>query len=494
MRLTFPTMILAVICASLALSGCRYRHVDDGGYHVPPKVAQAGRAVLDNPGDVDAWVALGDAYRSTRRFDEAYKAYSEANKLSPGDKTVQSRLAALKTYRPLSELERRILTDPNDDEAWGDLGDEHMAAGRNEEAIECYRRAASIDPADGEWQNKLLESGLDIGEMLDTWLTNLPDDDERIGDIADALVEQGRIEEALQLYQRAHEIDPDDSEWTRKIAEHGGGIAGILGGVEGGVEGGVPGGIANILSACGGAAEGDDEAIGDLGDVYAGQGNRELALQHYRRALEIDPSDSEWQGKVALYAGTATLADILEGRLAADPRNDEIMGALAAAYAELGHSDKAREMFIEALTIDPADGQWQGKLALLGGLASTQELLEHKRETDPDNDEVVGRLGDMHAFLGDRDAAIEAYSAALRLDPGDEEWRSSIQQIAGTAAVLDIIDPLIDTIEDDEALGDLADLYATAGRTDRALEIYRRAASLDPEDQEWQGKIQAFGP
>ena len=25
-------------------------------------------------------------------------------------------------------------------------------------------------------------------------------------------------------------------------------------------------------------------------------------------------------------------------------------------------------------------------------------------------------------------------------------------------------------------------------------EIYRRAASLDPEDQEWQGKIQAFGP
>ena len=375
MRSFVYPLTLALICALFAVSGCRYHNTDNGSYSVPPKVAQAGRAVLDNPGDVDAWVALGDAYRSTRRFDEAYKAYSEANKLSPGDKTVQSRLAALKTYRPLSELERRILTDPDDDEAWGDLGDEHMAAGRNEEALECYRRAASIDPADGEWQNKLLESGLDISEMLDTWLTNLPDDDERIGDIADALVEQGRIDEALQLYQRAHEIDPDDSEWTRKIAEHGGGIAGVLGGVEGGMEGGVPTGIAGLISSAGSAAEGDDEAIGDLGDVYAGQGNRELALQHYRRALEIDPSDSEWQGKVALYAGTATLADILEGRLAADPRNDEIMGALASAYAELGHSDRAREMFIEALTIDPSDGQWQGKLALLSGCLSLNEFF-----------------------------------------------------------------------------------------------------------------------
>ena len=90
--------------------------------------------------------------------------------------------------------------------------------------------------------------------------------------------------------------------------------------------------------------------------------------------------------------------------------------------------------------------------------------------------------------------ALEAYAAALRIDPGDEEWRSSIQQIAGTAAVSDIIDPLIDTIEDDEALGDLADLYAKDGQIARALEIYRRALELDPEDQEWQGKVQAFGP
>ncbi len=492
MRLAVPVITIAVLSTLSLTAGCRYRNVDSTSYNVPPKVAQAGRAVLDNPGDVDAWVALGDAYRSTRRFDEAYKAYSEANKLSPGDKTVQSRLAALKSYRPLSELERRILTDPDDDEAWGDLGDEHMAAGRNEEALECYRRAASLDPADGEWQNKLLESGIDISTMLDTWLTNLPDDDERIGDIADALVEQGRVEEALQLYQRAHEIDPDDSEWTRKIAELGGGIASILGGVEGGVEGGIVGGIAGAGTE--GVASGDDEAIGDLGDVYAQQGNRELALQHYRRALEIDPSDGEWQNKVSLYAGTSTLADILEGRLSTDPRNDEIMGALATAYAELGHTDKAREMFVEALTIDPADGQWQGKLSLLGGLAATQELLEHKLETDPDNDEIMGRIGDTRAFLGDHAGALEAYQAALALDPGDEEWRASIQQIAGSAAVIAVIDPLVATIEDDEALGDLADLYATAGQTDRALELYRRALELDPEDQEWTGKVQAFGP
>jgi len=477
---------LALLFFLPALEACR--HNIGSPDHTPRRVADAGKGVLENPNDADAWLALGDAYRAARRFDEAYQAYQQASQLKPGDKTIESRLAGLTGHRPLSEAERRVLDNPMDDEAWGDLGDEYRAAGRESEAIDAYRRAAMLDPADGEWQNNLIDAGIDLDEMIDAWLTSLPEDDERIGDLADALVERGRYEDALQLYRRAHEIDPDDSEWIEKIATYGGGGAiPPAGDVEGGVVGGVVGGTES------GIPSGDDEAIGDMADTYASQGNRELALQHYRRALELDPTDSEWQSKYAVYAGSASLADIMEGRLSSDPRNDEIMGQLGELYAEMGHTERALELLHDALAIDPADAQWQGKVSLLGGIEATRKILEEKLKADPNNDEVVGRLGDIAAFSGDRERAVELYSRALTLDPGDEEWRESLMQVAGAGALLEVLEPLAGRIEDDEALGDLADIYAASGNTAKALELYRRAATIDPEDSEWMGKIAIFG-
>ena len=472
-------IVVLSFCFLLPAMGCRYHRVDDGEYRVTPRVAEAGKRVLDDPGDASAWIALGDAYRAGRQFDQAYGAYTQAEQLAPDDKTVQSRLAAMQEYRPLTEAERAVLANPMDDEAWGDLADLHRAAGREEEAIACYRRAATLDPADGEWQNALLDAGVPIDELMDVWMTAT--DDERLGDLADALVEQGRIEEALQMYQRAHELDPDDDEWTRKIAQYGGGLVGTLGTV---------GGIADTLAGVAGGT--DDEAIGDLGDTYATQGNRELALQHYRRALELDPTDAEWQNKLAIYGGTAALSDFMEGRLAADPRNDELMGQLAKLYAEMGHTQRALELYLDALAIDPADGDWHSKVALLGGLEMASKVLSEKLIADPNNDEIIGRLGDVQAFTGDRDGAVESYKKALALDPADSEWRTSLAALAGTDVVLEVLEPVLSRVEDDETLGDLGDIYAASGNTARALELYRRAAAIDPEDSEWSGKIAAF--
>ena len=42
-------------------------------------------------------------------------------------------------------------------------------------------------------------------------------DDEALGDLADAYREIGRTGEALLLYRRARDLDPDDSEWTDAV-------------------------------------------------------------------------------------------------------------------------------------------------------------------------------------------------------------------------------------------------------------------------------------
>ena len=507
MRIRIITIAAIAAASFIVGTGCVH-NVDPTHQRVPRKVAEAGKRVLDDPGDARAWVALGDAYRSTRQYDDAYDAYQHAARLDPTDKAAEARLQALERFRPLTELERRVLADPSDDEAWGDLGDEHMAAGRSEQAMACYQRASTLDPNDSEWQNKLLSGGgagdVDMAAMLESWGASDPTNDERIGDLADSLVAQGRIAEALQLYQRALELDPDDSEWQRKVAQYGGAGGGVEGGVVGGVEptiaellgGGSAEGLAALLGTAGsggiGVAGGDDETIGDLGDTYAGQGNRDLALQHYLRALELDPTDGEWQRKVSLYGGADTLVAFLEQRLTTDPRNDEILGVLAEAYCQAGDHERGLQLYRDALTIDPADTDWQSKVALLGGMEMSIGILESKLVGDPDNDEIIGRLGDAYAFMGDRNRAMEAYTRALAVDPADSEWRNSLLAMAGSDAVLETLMPLLDSIEDDEALGDIADMLATAGEVERALEIYRKALALDPADSEWPGKIAAF--
>jgi Flp pilus assembly protein TadD len=47
--------------------------------------------------------------------------------------------------------------------------------------------------------------------------------------------------------------------------------------------------------------------------------------------------------------------------------------------------------------------------------------------------------------------------------------------------------------QNDELHGDLGDAYVDLGQTQEALEAYRRAAELDPDDAEWKNKLSLLG-
>jgi tetratricopeptide (TPR) repeat protein len=95
---------------------------------------------------------------------------------------------------------------------------------------------------------------------------------------AERLLAAGRTEEAIAAYYQAHELGPQQ------------GYQGQLLELD-------PARFAPRLTEQA-QASGDDELFGDIGDAYWRSGDHGRALDHWRRALALDPGDGEWVGKV----------------------------------------------------------------------------------------------------------------------------------------------------------------------------------------------------
>jgi cytochrome c-type biogenesis protein CcmH/NrfG len=108
----------------------------------------------------------------------------------------------------------------------------------------------------------------------------------------------------------------------------------------------------------------NDELWGDLGDARHATGDRAGAREAWERAASIEPGDNEWQRKLAELDPARALAD-LEARTRESARDDEAWGELGNAYLALGRRAEALATYRHALELDPDDGEWPGKIAAL---------------------------------------------------------------------------------------------------------------------------------
>jgi cytochrome c-type biogenesis protein CcmH/NrfG len=325
-------------------------------------VDEARHAVIANPEDPGAWVALGDAYQSHLRKKKARHAYQRALALDVNHVDATLRLGEMRTVR--SRLERRAMRNPDNDELWGDLGDEYVGMGRIEEAISAYRYASSLDPEDGEWQMKLVEL---VGpeELLEAYASGermLGDED--LGDIGDLLLEQGDVAGACQVYLEAASVDPEDYEWRDKLLQNG-------------CEGAVPTLGADVgdlglggLGMLGAELPEEAAVLADTARAFALMGDASQALAFYERALAFAPEDEKLRSAV-LVLGSRTLVELLEDLVAQEPEADELWGDLGDAYVAEGRKDDAIRAWRRANELDPEDDEWSYKL----GLADPSQLL-----------------------------------------------------------------------------------------------------------------------
>ncbi|MBY0421796.1 MAG: tetratricopeptide repeat protein [Parvularculaceae bacterium] len=115
-------------------------------------------AIALTPNRPDLWDTLGDAFAG--RPEDAERAYAEAAARSPNpfEYWLQRAMSALDRARldaAEAAVDRLSGLAPADPRRWVAQGLLEQARGRAAEAIECYRRALKLAPADGVARHNL---------------------------------------------------------------------------------------------------------------------------------------------------------------------------------------------------------------------------------------------------------------------------------------------------------------------------------------------------
>ena len=327
------------------------------------QIHQAELQVLAQPAAASSWIALGDAYQRAMKRKDALAAYEQALRFDPDNPVAQQAIQSLAPARSVSKLERKALKHPGDDEIWGDLGDELARRGQTDKALQAYQYALRLDPTDNEWISAMVQLGAEdaVLEALQQRVQAQPQDDEAMGDYADILRSLGRHEESCLAYQRARQLDPTDSEWIDAVSRCSMGAVPLEGEPPDALSLDAEMGM---LEAQLSQDPNNDELLGAMGRRLTDAGDTKRALEQYRRALDRDPSDQEWLMMVVLLSGEPKLL-VLERLAALHPQNDEVWGNLGDHHLELGQTEQAIEAFRKALDLDPSDEEWQAKLRLI---------------------------------------------------------------------------------------------------------------------------------
>lgn len=116
--------IIVVVLVVLFAAACKQKEEPKGQYQFPAGTSQTQDDtklledfVKKEPGNVDAWIKLGNALMDTKRFNEAIDAYQKAIAINP--KNVDVRV---------------------------DMGTCYRNSGRPAEAEKEYRKALDMDP------------------------------------------------------------------------------------------------------------------------------------------------------------------------------------------------------------------------------------------------------------------------------------------------------------------------------------------------------------
>lgn len=161
-----------------------------------------------------------------------------------------------------------------------------------------------------------------------------------------------------------------------------------------------------------------------MGDVFASQGDHELARAYFRRAQEHRPA-----------AGGLRLAELLrqEGRLdlalesfasltASRPADGDAQRGFATALAQSGRPDLALEHFSRAVASDPndwqAEGGWGAALYQLERFGEARDHLRRALVIHPGAPDAYYLLGFALEALGSPNEGLQAWRTELARDPG----------------------------------------------------------------------------
>jgi tetratricopeptide (TPR) repeat protein len=304
--------------------------------------------------------------------------------------------------------------------------------------------------------------------------------------LGNALLAEGRLDEAIDQYSKALEIKPDFPQ-----AHYSLGIALFR-------KGQVDAAIDELQKALQ-LVPGYAAAHATLGDAFLQQGHPDRAVAEYQRALDIQPDLAAFH----LNLGTVLFQEGRMEEAASQYRRAlELQPEFAAAHYDLGNIllgqgkvEEAMSHYRKALEKQPGFAQAHYNLgnALVreGRVDDAVAEYEKSLQLEPGNAAAHGVLGDAFLKQGHLDRAVTEYQQALQLAPSAQA-REALRQAAwrlatsadgsernGSRAVEIALDLNgLSGGNDPAILGTLAAAYAEVGRFPDAIATAGKACAL----------------
>ena len=502
------------------------------------RALEAYRKVLNvDPGQSQLAARVAGLLIQQDDFPQAIDVLKDAIKANPNNAEPYQQLAFIyvrylkKTDQAIDYANRAIALNPADAEGYQRLVEIEVAAGQEKKALEVLDRAAKVrsnDPAFWMRLGKLYMAILfksdsqpkpeelkRTNEIFKKAADHAGDDPAILKDVADYYAASQQLKEAIPLYLRVLELQPDDANAREKLAtgfiltnQRGKAVEMLEQIIKEHPEKYQPYDLlAQVL---------DDEARSLLRTNRLEEAKAKFAkvAANYEQSLLINPNHpSTYLHLAELLLGPLRDADravkLLTEARRRFPGAPEIVYYLAIAQREAKQSQQAVATFEEALheaQLDQDDDVINAKFYFNYGAAAEQaglydkaaDLLRKSIALDPANAaEACNYIGYMWADHNmNLDEAEAMIKRALESEPNNASYLDSLGWVEFRKgkfdqALSDLLRAAKAVERDDPVVFEhIGDTYLKLNRTAEALEAWRKALALDPKNKKVADKIE----
>src|SRR6266508_6170728 len=502
------------------------------------KALEAYRKVLNvDPGQSDLASRVAVLLIRQEDFPQAIDVLKDSIKANPNNAEPYRQLAFIyakylkKTDQAVDYANRAIALNPRDIEAYQRLCEIELAAGQEQKALDVLDRATKVRSDDASFWTRLekLYAAVlfkpdsqpkpdelkRVNEIFKKAVVNEKDDPAILKDVADYYASSQQLKEAIPLYLRVIELQPDDANAREKLA------TGFI-----------------LTDQRGKAVELLEQIIKEHPEKYQPYDLLAQVLDDEARSLQRENRLEEAKAKFAKVAANYEqsllinpnhpstylhLAELLLGplrdadravKLLTEARHrflgaPEIVYYLAIAQREAKQSQQAVATFEEALheaQLDQDNDIVNAKFYFNYGAGAEQaglydkaaDLLRKSIALDPENSaETCNYLGYMWADHNmNLEEAETMIRRALEMEPNNASYLDSLGWVEFRKGQFDrALDNLLRAAktaqrEDPVVLEHIGDTYLKLNRTREALEAWQKALALDPKNKNLTDKIE----
>lgn len=404
------------------------------------------RSSLVDPDDDNNYVEWGLMYENQKRYEEALAYYEEATRINPNNEDAWDNqsdcLRNLEKWDETAEVcEMLVSRWPENDRYWSNGTVAYWYIDNYERMLVFAQKTVSMRPDSAQAHDLLGRAlmGLNRNEealaAFDNALHILPDDDDLMAQKAECLFYLQRYEETVACGRPLAERLNDESHWNlcgRALYE--------LGNMEEAIY---------CLEAALRIAPNYELAMSNLADVYVEQEKYDKAIALYLQAYELDPERHYDLNRLAYCLieqnrFQEALPYLVELLPYAKELDANVPARLGYCYQHLEQYDEAVKYYRQEMEL-PHDEEDINQ-RLLHSIALCQKKAGRLEESEDSWCELIrltddpelqaycsAAIADIYYDLGNFAEALAMIERAMELDPDEEEYSHTRQQIAERA-------------------------------------------------------------